>query len=360
MMDTVTLIYTCKERLTRVNSPFLDFSKNDKGFVQAVLSGDELYQERGLYYPTIRYCERPVGGGATGTTWELTIEFSIPKLLCGNNLYEFDETSLGSIAKTLHERIAEMGIMFVQPDDILRLYVRRMDIGKNVLMRSRFEVDGVIRSIANANVNRWLKFGKVNYENGGRLIRFHSKNEDITFYDKNKELEQSIASNDVMATTKLPGVLRFEIKMNGKRLIERRMKDAGLEIPDAWEFQNLFTNEVCQTLLLKRLNYILDCIPKIPLDDESNISSLLSNIIIEESQKDGRGRLNKSLARLGFICALNSGITIREIETMAEDGFGKDSLRQLKNIGGSPTHHQLKILLTVKTAVEEFRILKPP
>lgn len=358
-MDTVTLIYTCKERLTQANSPFSDFSKNGKGFTQAVLNGDELCRERGLHYPTIRYCERPIGGGVAGIIWELAIEFSIPKLLSGSNLYEFDETSLDDIVKTLHERITEMGIHFISQTDILKLYVRRMDIGKNVLMDSRLEVDGVIRSIANADVNRWLKFDKVNYENGGRLIRFHSKNEDITFYDKSKELERSSVGNGVMTTTKFSGVLRFEIKMQGKRVIERRMKDAGLGIPDAWEFQNLFKNEICRALLSKRLGYIVSCVPKIPLDEEDNVSGLLANIITEESQRAGRGGLNKSLARLGLIYALKSGMNMREIETLVEDGFGKGSLGQLKNIRGSPGHCQLKNLLAVQKAVEEFRMLNP-
>lgn len=359
MMDTVTLIYPCKERLTQANSPFSDFSKNNKGFTQAILNGDELYRERGLYYPTIRYCERPIGGGTTGTTWELAIEFSIPKLLCSNNLYEFDETSLGDIVQTLYERITEMGIAFIQQTDIPRLYVRRMDIGKNILMNSRLEVDGAIRSIGNADVNRHLNFDKVNYVNGGRLVRFHSKNEDITFYDKSKELERNSVGNGILSSTKFSGILRFEIKMNGKRLIGRRMKDAGLEIPDAWEFQNLFKNGVCRTLLLKRLDYILGCIPKIPLDDEDNTLSLLANIVAEESQASKRGGFTRSLARLGLICALKSGVSMRELETMAEGGFGKTALGQLKNIRGSPGHCQLKNLLAVKKAVEEFRMLNP-
>ncbi|MCM1324953.1 MAG: hypothetical protein NC218_12650, partial [Acetobacter sp.] len=284
MLDTVTLVYTCKERLTQANSPFSDFSRNGKGFTQAILRGDTLYRERGLYYPTIRYCERPIGGGLTGTTWELVIEFSIPKLLCDTNLYEFDESSFNLIVETLHERITDMGITFIYKIDIPKLYVRRMDVGKNVLMNSRLEVDSVIHSIGNANVNRHLNFDKVDYVNGGRLVRFHSKDEDITFYDKSKELDRQSVRNEGMVATKLPGVLRFEVKMSGKRMIVQRMKDAGLKIPDAWEFQNLFTNEVCRTLLLKRLEFILGCIPKIPLDDEKNILGLLANIVTEESQ----------------------------------------------------------------------------
>lgn len=359
MMDTVALVYTCKERLTQINSPFSDFAKNAKGFTQAVLNGDELCRKRGLHYPTIRYCERPVGGGVAGITRELVIEFSIPKLLCGSNLYEFDETSLGDIAKTLYERITEMGITFIRQTDILRLYVRRMDVGKNILMDSRLGVDSVIRSISNAQVNRCLDFGKVDYVNGGRLVRFHSKNEDITFYDKSKELEQKSASNGIMAATNLSGVLRFETKMQSKRVIERRMKDAGLVIPSAWEFQNLFKNEICQTLLSKRLDYIVSCVPRIPLDEEDNVSGLLANIVTEESQKTKRGGLNKSFARLGLICALRSGMSMQEIGTLVEDGFGKGGLRQLKSIRGSPSHCQLRNLLVVQKVINEFRMLAP-
>lgn len=359
MMDTVTLIYTCKERLTQTNSPFTDFSKNGRGFTQAILNGDELYRERGLYYPTVRYCERPVGGGIGGINWELVIEFSIPKLLCGNNLYEFDEKSFDTIVEVLAGRLVDMGFTFIHKVDIPKLYVRRMDVGKNILLNSCLEVDSVIRSIANAGVNRWLKFDKVNYENGGRLIRFHSKHEDIAFYDKSKELKQSSVGNGVITETKFSGVLRFEIKMHGKRVLERRMKDAGLVIPDAWGFQNLFTNEICQTLLSKRLEYIVSRIPKIPLDEEDNVSGLLANIVTEESQKTERGGMNKSLARLGLAYALKDGMTMREIETLAEDGFGESGLRQLKNIRGSPSHHQLKNLLAVQKAVDEFKMLNP-
>jgi len=360
MLDTVTLVYICKERLTKENSPFSDFAKNGKGFTQAILTGDVLYQERGLYYPTIRYCERPVGGGAMGTTRELVIEFSIPKLLCGTNLYEFDEASFNSIVEILHDRITDMGITFIYKIDIPKLYVRRMDVGKNVLMGSRLEVTSAIHSIGSSDVNRWLNFDKVDYVNGGRLVRFYSKCEDITFYDKSKELERNSVSDGATMITKLSGVLRFEIKMNGKRIIERRMRDAGLKIPSKWEFQHLFTNKVCQTLLSKRLEYILDRIPKIPLDSENNIPSLFANIIAEESQITKRGGITKSLAQLGLVCVLQSGMSMREIETIAENGFGKDALRQLKTIRGSPGRHQLKNLLAIKKAVDEFKILGPP
>lgn len=359
-MDTVTLVYTCKERLTRINSPFSDFSRNGKGFTQAVLNTDKLCRERGVYYPTVRYCERPTGGGLTGTTWEIVIEFSIPKLLCGNNLYEFDETSLSDIVRILHERIVEMGITFVSPADIPKLYVRRMDVGKNIMMGGRLEVDSAIRSINNAAITRWLDSGKTDYANGGRRVIFHSKHEEITFYDKDKELKKSWVGSTVAIANGFSGVLRFEIKMNTKRVIAQRMEDAGLKIPDEWEFQNLFTNEVCQTLLLKRFNYILDCIPKIPLDDENNVSSLLANIVTEESKSAKRSGFARSLARLGLICALQSGMSMRELEVIAENGFGEAALRQLKSIRGSPNAYQLRNLLTIKKAVEEFRLLKPP
>lgn len=370
MMDTVHLVYTCKERLTSENSPFNDFSRNNKGFVQAILNGKDFYKEYGQYYPSLAYRERPVGGGRKGCTYELVIQFSIPKLIYGNNLYECDERRFDEIVEILHERLVGMGVNFIKKSDISHLYVRRMDVGKNIQMKNRLEVQSVIRSVATADMTKRLDLGETDYKNGGHMVRFHSTYEDVTIYNKGKDLERahmsekkSVDEEAYMAdginnALEKISVVRLEIKMSGKRVIERRMKAIGLKVPEKWEFQNLFKNNVCRTLLQARLNEIIDCIPKIPLDDEE-ANGLLYNLMEDESKTSKKGGLMRSLARYGLSRAIKDGLTMREVQTMAENTFGKYSTVTLRQIRASPSHRQLKNLLTVKKAVSEFKMLEP-
>ena len=363
-MDTVRLVYYCDRKLTAENSPFRVFAMNDFGFPQSMLIGEEFAVLYGCYFPTITYCERPLGRGGSGMSFELVVEFSVPKLLYQNNLQEVSENELDEVAKVLSDRMRAMGIDWVSPDDVKKMYVRRVDVCKNIIFDSKTAAKDAVRSINTADLRKTFDFDNHEYGNGGYSVFWSNKNERISFYDKGEDLRRAkISSKKALdedayyeggfsGCWKKDCVLRFEIKMRQKGTIVRRMKSVGLNIPEEWDFQHLFKEEIWRALLLGRFNEVYASIPKIPLDSDTT-DKLLANIVAEES--GSRGGAARSLERLGMLCALRDGISYKEISTMFEDAFGTHIRRKLKNIREPPDSRQLKNLIQIKKNIENFR-----
>lgn len=65
----------------------------------------------GLYKPHLTLYRRWDG---TQSTITLRVEFSIPKLLYGNNFDELSDSDFPEVIKTLRERLSEMGVDVIQ------------------------------------------------------------------------------------------------------------------------------------------------------------------------------------------------------------------------------------------------------
>lgn len=369
MIDTVRLIFSCKERLTPNNSPFQDFSRNPKGFTQAIILGKQLYKERGHYYPTVRYCERPIGGGLRGITWEVSIEFSVPKLLYGNNLYEVDETDRDTIFDVLYQRLQEMGFSFIAYDDIEHMAVRRLDVGKNIPMQNGVEVRNAIRMLGSSDISRWFAESDRTYANGGISVQYRSNDEEIIIYDKGFDLAQASISekrsldSEPHINVGLPdphklNVLRIELRMVGSKDIKRRFIDAGLSLPKVLEFKDVLRNEVCQKLFRLRFDQLYDKIPKISLD-ESSPNVTFDNLLAEVASNSSRDT-KEVLARVGLQALLNDGLSQRDISMRLEMVFGKKAKATVEALAKKPQGSQVRTLEAVKAAVAEFKVLKPP
>ena len=76
------------------------------GFMKCVQNPTSEELRRGTYKPRLTVLKRPMPGGFAIT---LKIEFSIPKLLYGNNFDEVTEGDFERAIKRLRERLHEMG-----------------------------------------------------------------------------------------------------------------------------------------------------------------------------------------------------------------------------------------------------------
>jgi hypothetical protein len=105
MIDTIILTMP-RENFVMTREPDdanWELNKKSGNFEKYVKN--QTYQQRndGNYRPRIRFIKR-------GREASLQIEFSIPKLIFGNNIDEVCETDFANILEVLHRRLKDFGV----------------------------------------------------------------------------------------------------------------------------------------------------------------------------------------------------------------------------------------------------------
>ena len=347
MIDTVKLVFLCKQRLTPDNSPFVAFSRNDRGLPQSVILGSDFGKRDNLYYPKLEYSERPVGVVGAGMAYELAVECSLPKLLYGNNLKEVSEKDLYAIAKVLAGRMNTMGIDWVKPDDVLVATVRRIDYSKNVVLNGRVSATNAINDLSTANTPAYNDFGRRGYENEGLATHFfHTKHRDVGFYEKGYEMN---------ADWQEMSVLRYEIKISTQKEIRSTFKQCGIDVPKGWTFQEFFSETISRKILNHYYERIYNSIPKIPLDGDKPLQ-VFTNILQNPEESDS-GVIH-ALAVLGLRLLLKDAKDDRQVRALVEGRWGKKyAWSSVNGIRGTPEQKQLALLMEIRDAINDFNLL---
>ena len=351
-MDTVRLLISVPERLTPDNSPFMAFSRNKKNFPQAWLKGEDYSKKYGCYFPTVSYSERPVCSG--GITHDLSIEFSVPKLIFeGNNLREVSESDYNMVITTLCERLCQMGLEWITSEAVANATVTRLDICKNILLDKESDIQGIFRTIRLGNMGGAYRPIDKKYLGGGQSFGFGIKHETVIFYDKSAELKRR---NKAINLSRL-FIIRFEIKISGTRLIRERLKRNGF----CFDGQNLrfidvFKKEIWRKLANDRFGIWYKTIPKIDIDIDP-IQVYLNISRDESGKRGGYARVNEKFTCYALTAL--SGLSSAEIDNIIGSVWGIDKKYRFRKTRDSPIREiQLKLLLKLKKDIEDFRPLK--
>ncbi|WP_428897623.1 hypothetical protein Dip518_001413 [Parelusimicrobium proximum] len=125
----------------------------------------------------------------------LKMEFSVPKLVHGNNLTPVTKADLPIIWKRLQDELKVAGVN-IKLDTLRAAVLRRIDIGKNFTISHRMSITKANFEISRA-IKRFPKssIGDMSYENGGQGIKIFNGAETWQVYDKVKDFERSFASS---------------------------------------------------------------------------------------------------------------------------------------------------------------------
>lgn len=348
-MDTIQLLISVPERLTPENSPFKAFSRNLKNIPQSQLNSKDYSKEYGLYFPTVKYLERPVHGGISH---DLRVEFSAPKLIFnGDNLREVTASDYEKVVKTLYERLLQMGFDWITYPDVVNTSVSRLDVCKNIIFEKESDITSITRILKLGNMGGMYEPINKNYSGGGRGFGFGIKNETVTVYDKGAEMRHC---GQVSQFSKIP-VLRLEVKMGAPSIIEKRLKESGIEVKDSVTLADVFKEDIWKALLMNKFNIWYNTIPKINID--TNLTQVYLNIARSEAGK--RGGYTRATERFAwYVMATSSGLNGAELDDLIESFWGKSYKYRIRKIRDTPLHEfQLKLLLKLKKDLEEFKLL---
>lgn len=297
MIDTVVLMLTSDKYVIAVPDNFNPSARwiegpwlKSKGMrSKQNASTKELRQ--GIYKPclTLFYCKSINGYRDI----MLKIEFSLPKLVFGNNFQELQYKNFGRIIQLLSESLKSMGVE-VGNEALIHAPVSAIHYSKNIVLKDGSTPYHFIQKIKESHVPLMLDTNETDYRNEGHCYKWHCNSHEVVFYDKIKELEQAKRGTkrtiekdgpiqlkllDRLAHRHKLEILRMEVRLNKRQKIRQLCGKLGIKTD--LTFKSLFKPAIAKKVLLHYLDELESKRPAI-LDykfrsDEALLAALCIN-----------------------------------------------------------------------------------
>lgn len=326
MIDTVVLTMPNRQ-FTIMNHNA--FSPSTKGLFKApyyTMGGRsyfDCYQnpkksEQG-YKPRLTARKRMARGGFP---IELKVEFSVPKLLYGNNFDELKDTDFDLVIKTLQQRLKEMHVQ-VFSQFLEQAPVTTIHYSKNIVLTNGLTPSIILEEMKKLNLNMKLDVNETNYRNEGHVYKYRTNTYEVVLYDKLKDLKQAKLSekraveNDSKMQMHLFDdykpkhpfeVVRLEIRLNSRTTIKKALKT--IVTNQNLSFEQLFNTDISKTFLNQQWEDIIKQHSVYDCEIKSQEELLRSILIANPKMK-----LNKALKMTSAISLINE-VGVRKFRQM--------------------------------------------
>jgi hypothetical protein len=190
----------------------------------------------------------------------LKIEFSVPKLIYGNNFAEIADQDFDAVAEALYQRLIEMGVV-ISRADLENASVSAFHPSKNIMLSDGYTASAVAKELAKINLNKKFDLSKTSFRNDGQSLQGYTVSHSIVFYDKIADLAQSEkrAIDKDQTTQQLQlfqtiknqrpslEVLRMEIRLSQKQKMNGVLRK--LDIKENPTFKEVCKKDVCQKVV---------------------------------------------------------------------------------------------------------------
>lgn len=254
----------------------------------------------------------------------LSIELSLPKLLYKNNFDELQDSDFVAITELLSSVLKTMGVRILS-HVLLSAPVSAIHYSKNILLTDGTTPHYLISKIKEANIPLALDVNQTDYRNDGHSYKWHSNSYEVAFYDKIHDLGKAKKQGDKRAIEKDNAVqlnifdifqkrrqfelLRMEVRLNNRQKMKQLFKT--LKIEKELTFQNLFSSNISQQVLLHYLDELERQRPKLLDYRASNPKALLADLIINNPKLGTK----RTIQLFGLKNALDA-VTPRELRAM--------------------------------------------
>lgn len=221
----------------------------------------------------------------------LKIEFSVPKLLYGNNFDEVIEPEFGDICWRLIALVKHMGVEISDVKTISNANVSTIHYSKNIILTDYSTPSLYLQELSKVNINRLLDFNQTDFRNEGHALKYRSNNYEVIFYDKLEDLKKAKISDkraietdnylqlslfDAVVTVKPFEVLRVEVRIGNRKKLKQVLNKHNLKGDII--FEKLFSREVSRTILLAMVDDIERAYPKLLKAKEDTNERLCINL----------------------------------------------------------------------------------
>lgn len=263
MIDTIILLFpTHQFRISKPHAftPNADLVYQNKA-VKSAQNPSKQELKSGIYKPRLTLSRRKNLQGICEVM--LTIEFSVPKLLFGNNIEELQQKDFAAVVFKLqiilHDMGIEISLLDLQTADIISIHYC-----KNIILTDGSTPFHYIQKIKEVAAPSTLDHNQTNYRNSGHCFKWHCNAYEVVFYDKIFDLYQAKKSTkraidpvkflDLKRIEKLRSankkfeILRMEVRLNKRAKIKQLF--AKLKIKNNLTFNKLFRPIIARKILL--------------------------------------------------------------------------------------------------------------
>jgi len=340
------------------NPPYLPFA--DQPYIKCVQNASKQDEALKIYKPRLTLYKHIVKGGFS---MSLHIEFSIPKLLFGNNFDEITTQDFSRVIQVLHEKLLKMGVL-IKPAALWQAQVHVAHFSKNIAFTDGTTVSLILDRMYKAKVHGRFDLNTVDYRNGGELLRYHTKAFSMVLYDKIAELRYSkaraIEKKDRLynphpelfaaVRKKIPlEVLRLEIRVCERRKLA---KLSSLPVKEL-TFENILHQELAQQILLQHWQGIYEQL-KVVLLQEMDVLEQLEYIAKQKPQ----ARAQKLFALVG-VSEIIKKYGYRDLQKRIKYNASPRTLARLYGDLQSVSFHINNRSLPFKTLTEQIENYSP-
>lgn len=120
----------------------------------------------------------------------MKVEFSVPKLLFGNNFDELDETDFDNVIQILKQKLRDMGVMIFE-HLLVVAPVSAIHYSKNIALTDYSTPYTYLEKLSKANINQRLDLNQTDFRNEGHSLKYRANSFEVVFYDKLKDLNKA-------------------------------------------------------------------------------------------------------------------------------------------------------------------------
>jgi hypothetical protein len=264
---------------------------------------------------------------------DLKVEFSVPKLLLGNNLEEITSSDFPPIVSKLKQSLLHMGVS-VYEEDLKNAVVSVFHPSKNIVLAGGYTASYVIKELSKVNLTKKLDLAKTSFKNEGKSLQYYSNSHSVVFYDKISDLTQpkgraidkDITSGQLSLFDEVSNqeILRFEVRLSKKQKMVSVLKNLNLKSNP--RFSDLFKDDMCQKVLLYYWNNFVLSRNEFLFTTIGKPTSLLKQIL--STQKNISAKQSIYLLALNLICR-DSGV--REFRQIVESNYSRRTWQRISN-----------------------------
>lgn len=355
MIDTVKL-YLTSDKFTLLERCELS-SFTVKGGVSKVVRNPSRNELRaGMYLPRLTLTRRPT---RTGRVDALTVEFSAPKLVYGNNFDELTDKDYETVLDKLEMSLRYIGVV-VSKQNLASAKVVCWHPSKNIVLDNPLGCQVVINTLRKADYTRVYSIQKTNFQDG-EVLHYQCNSKDIAFYDKLADLRQAKTSDkksrevdnqlqvsvlDDIGVINDFSVLRYEVRINGIRAMQHNFKDI---YKDDLVFSRLFNSRLSRQLLLNHWEVFSSQIDYLSLDVNMPLE-LLQNYLAENKNATPQASL---AAVAGLFIANQESITA--LRNTLDKRFGRHYWPKLKPNMKAIKGRRYSDITKVTSSLKEFQ-----
>ena len=321
MLDTVILIIPTEKMKSLEDNrgffPLWIMQSYGNGYTKWIKNMPKQKENDIPYYPRlVRYKNNVVSN--------IKIEFSVSKLIYGNNLDEVEEKDFPLVIDALQKRLLDMGEV-VEKIDLENASISTMHPSKNILISDGYTAYSVIKELGKINIHKKLELTKVNFKDDGKALHLYATNHSIIFYDKIADLSQNkkkaidqnqtpqqfSLADEIKKKQSPPEILRMEVRLCKKRKISSVMQKLGFQKNPT--FKDVFKKDVCQKIVKWYWNIIIKGENLFLFEMGNNPKQLLKDIL----RKETRIKFGKAVQLVGLNTLCKDG-GIRDLRNIAE------------------------------------------